>query len=300
MNPKKINWQRIITAVLAGLLLFSLFTIASLRDEIDLLRSRTRNLTSELNSLRGEVATIYREVEERMKKEASLLADVACTTGELDSVAHTVETVITVLPKSVTEDMTLILTLGHESVVMTRENTAFTGVIPVKLFEEYEEHPVLTMESGGVTQTEILEDVDLSYLSDRYLPQVHVNMGSSATLRKGILSLDGHLSVNSKPVESGVTFVRYELVGEINGNEISREDLTEKGLGETPDWHFIKELEVKTGDVVSYYVVAEDTLGYVHKALAFLWYAEDGRQADVGFPAGESIYDQEGNLLRSR
>ena len=50
-------------------------------------------------------------------------------------------------------------------------------------------------------------------------------------------------------------------------------------------------------DELRIYVIAEDTLGYIHKTLAHFWIqSEDGAVAEAVF-GGELIYDKNGNLL---
>ena len=50
-------------------------------------------------------------------------------------------------------------------------------------------------------------------------------------------------------------------------------------------------------DELRVYVIAEDTLGYVHKTLVHLWVqSEPGAVAEAVF-GGELIYDKDGNLL---
>ena len=51
-----------------------------------------------------------------------------------------------------------------------RSGNEFTAVISVGMFLEYDAHPMLYIETETGTQTEVLEDIYVSYLYDRYLP----------------------------------------------------------------------------------------------------------------------------------
>ena len=59
---------------------------------------------------------------------------------------------------------------------------------------------------------------------------------------------------------------------------------------------FTDTYEVIEGDAVSVYVVAEDSFGYIHKALAHFWKKSGGATAETVY-GGESIYDKQGNMV---
>ena len=55
--------------------------------------------------------------------------------------------------------------------------------------------------------------------------------------------------------------------------------------------------DVETGDTLKIYIEAEDSLGYIHKRVAYYWSQNDsGAVADVYYH-GEAIYDKDGNML---
>ncbi|MBR6634811.1 MAG: hypothetical protein IKL41_04205, partial [Clostridia bacterium] len=95
------------------------------------------------------------------------------------------------------------------------------------------------------------------------------------------------------------TFTSFTLVEEVNGKEISEKDITSevRKSGEVYNTQYVKAFEVSHGDELKVYVIAEDSLGYVHKTLAHYWIeTENGAQAETVF-GGETIYDKDGNLL---
>lgn len=49
-------------------------------------------------------------------------------------------------------------------------------------------------------------------------------------------------------------------------------------------------------DSLSVYVVAEDSLGYIHKVLARHWKQSKGAEAEAVY-GGEFIYDKQGNMI---
>ena len=59
---------------------------------------------------------------------------------------------------------------------------------------------------------------------------------------------------------------------------------------------FTERYPVSKGDKLMVYILAEDSLGYVHKTLAHFWFQSNGATAETVY-GGESIYDSEGNPL---
>ena len=52
------------------------------------------------------------------------------------------------------------------------------------------------------------------------------------------------------------------------------------------------------GDELVIYVIAEDSLGYIHKTRALYWMQKDGTVHEEAFvDKGGEIYDKKGNLL---
>ncbi len=300
-QKKKLDWKSALLIIMTGLMILSYFKIHSLKDDISNLENRISNMTGDLNAIHNEVSKIYSNVDEQMKKQASILSEVDYTLGKLNTATNCVDVEIRVVPKNLTDDMKLSVQCGQENAVFTRSGSEFTAVLPVNLFLDYESFPLLSIETGGTVSTESLEDVDVTYLCYRYLPVIYVNMGHSTTLKDGVLEIDGHFHVDGKPGSPDVAaeFVNYTFVIEKNGKEIDRKDITEKVSDSSYDGQFKASYEAIEGDVVAVYLEAEDSLGYIHKALAFHWYEKDGATAEyaVAVDSREQIYDKNGNLL---
>ena len=136
----------------------------------------------------------------------------------------------------------------------------------------------------------------------RHLPSLYADMsGGSGKFSDGTLSVDLGFTVETKPASQNapITFTSFTLIEEVNGKEISRQDITEevRKSGESYNTRYVKNFKVTYGDKLKVYVIAEDSLGYIHKTLAHYWLErEDGSQAETVF-GGEMIYDKDGNLL---
>lgn len=97
-------------------------------------------------------------------------------------------------------------------------------------------------------------------------------------------------------------FETFFLVTELNGKEIERKDITddvksaENYLKGIATFKLSDSYEVIEGDDLRIFVVAEDSLGYIHKALARYWKKSNGAEAETVY-GGESIYDKHGNMV---
>ncbi len=306
-NNIKLNWKKILTAVLAALLILALFRIASLSSEMDTLKNSLNNLHSEINIIRNNVSSIYNTVDERLKKEASLLASVETGYGVLNHDTHEVSVELSIVPKTVTDDMELYVTIGDTEHKCERSNTTFTASVPVYLFLDYDEHLTLTIKSQAGTQTEILEDVRIGSLYSSYLPQIYASLENNTNLKYGKLKIYGSLHVDYKPTPSGVDVVRSELITEVNGVETDRRVLT----GDLTKNHFTEQVEMTVDatfdDHVVIYLLSKDSLGYIHKNIVEEWYETNGSVSkwdetaavapEPHAPMVDAIYDKNGNLL---
>lgn len=301
-NKKQFNWKKLIIVVMAVLLAFSLYKIALLSDEIDSLKSRNSNLTGDIQVLRDEINSIYDNVDKQLKKQASLISGVNFSIGNPSEDMKTVELSLTVVPKAISDDMQVSVTVDGVAAPLERNGSEFTGTIDVGLFVDYNQWPLLSIKSAGETKTEYLEDIDISYMFSRHLPSLYADMsGGNGKLSDGTLSVDLGFSIESKPAygNAPITFTSFTLIEEVNGKEISRQDITDevRKSGESYNTRYVKNFKVTYGDELKVYVIAEDSLGYIHKTLAHYWLeSEDGAQAEAVF-GGEMIYDKDGNLL---
>ena len=300
-HRKEINWKMIIAVAMIGLLVFILYQIAVLKDDIDNLKYRNSTLSAQVQTLRDEIHSVYDNVDDKLKEQASLVAGVDFQIGDISDDMKSVELALKVVPKLVSDDMEVAVSVDGKTVPLTRNGSEFTGSVAVGLFVDYNQWPLLSIKSADGTKTEYLDSVDVSYLFARHLPSLYADMSASSTLKNGKLQVDAGFSIESKPASnnSPITFVSFTLIEEINGEEVNRSDITDevRKSGNSYNTRYIKSFEMTQEDKLKVYVIAEDTLGYIHKTLAHFWIqSEDGAVAEAVF-GGELIYDKDGNLL---
>ena len=298
---KKTNWKAIAAVALVVLLAVSLFKIAELSDAVENLQRENASLSNGIQALRDDIQSIYDNVDTKLKEQASLVAGVDFEIGDISDDMKSVELALTVVPKLVSDDMEVTVSVDGNTVPLTRNGSEFTGSVAVGLFVDYNQWPLLSIKSAEGTKTEYLDSVDVSYLFSRHLPSLYADMSASSTLKNGSLQVDAGFSIESKPANSNspITFVSFTLIEEINGEEVSRSDITDevRKSGNSYNTRYNKSFEMTPEDELKVYVIAEDTLGYIHKTLAHFWIqSEDGAVAEAVF-GGEMIYDKNGNLL---
>ena len=98
-HRKEINWKMIIAVAMLGLLVFILYQIAVLKDDIDNLKYRNSTLSAQVQTLRDEIHSVYDNVDDKLKEQASLVAGVDFQIGDISDDMKSVELALTVVPK---------------------------------------------------------------------------------------------------------------------------------------------------------------------------------------------------------
>jgi hypothetical protein len=301
-NKKSSKWQKIITCIAVGLLIFSLVQIVVLRDQIDNLKAVNSRLSSEIKQINSNINSIYNNVDEKLKKQASILSGVNYYVGKINDDNETVPVSLKAVPKNLSDDMKISVKTGDETTALVRKGNEFTATINVGLFIGYEEFPLLTINSSKGTQTEYLEDVDLSYQFDKYFPTLEADIqGSSMTYRDSYAHINSTFNVGIQKYgnDSDVTFTKITLVEMLNGEEIGRKDITDKVTEADVSYteKYEKDIDISDGYDLRLYVIAENSLGYTHEVLAGCW-MDDKTEAMVETVLdNEIIYDKDGNML---
>lgn len=293
--------QNILIIVLAILLAVSLVQISNLENELHDLR---RNYTNDINQLRRQIESIYDNVDTMLQEEASLLSGVEADYGSVDQENHTIAVNLTVIPKTISDDMTLSVSINGRIAELQRKENAYSGSIPVDLFSK-DEQILLTIETAEGIQTQYLQEVYLDYLWDKYLPSLyHCDLSGDGTYQNGTYAVSGSVDLTFAP-GSDVRFEKFVLYTYINGAELSRWDISQEILSHELFEHGVYfsdtdlvdlEYKAEEGDEVRIDLEATDTLGYVHRILVHYWKQQSGATAEA-VNAGEIIYDASGNLL---
>ena len=300
-NKRKFNWKTAVIIVMAGLLIFCLAKINDMSDEIATLQNTISNYRHQISNMNSSIDSIYNNVDEMLKKEASLLSDVDYTLGELDTENHTVPVIVKLTPKSLTDDTQITMNVDGQTILFERNGNEFTATFSVNMFIAFNDYPMLNIVADGTTKTELLESVDLTALYTRYLPNVYAYVTPFDEFKNGKLEIDGTLQFDAKPTttDGAVSITKVELVTVKNKQEIARTDVTDKVKADYNHVPVQAIYDAKFGDEFCIYIVAEDSLGYTHKVLAYYWHEVDEHTSEAVTPVDDSaeIYDKNGNLL---
>lgn len=302
-NKKSSILQKIITCVVVGLLIFSLIQIVNLNDRIDNLISANSRLNSEISQLGSNINSIYSNVDEQLKKEASLISGMDYSVGTPNADMKTVPVMITVVPKTVTNDIKLSVEIDGTITTLERKGNEFSGTIDVGLFEDYGQYPLLTIESSKDIKTEYLEDMNIGNMFDDYLPRLNPRISSSSQVGSTSLHIDGNIDLNivSADKNPSANFTSITLVEKLNGEEVGREDITDKVLEADMYYKakYVKTLEIENYNEYDFrvYIIAVDNFGYTHEVLAGCWLNDQMEAMLENVLDNEIIYDKDGNML---
>ena len=303
MNEKKrINLLTILVIVLGIALCFAFVKI----NDLEL---RIRNLQGYMNSsvsmLENSVNSIYTNVDQQLKEEASLLSGVDVEYGEINLEDHTIDVTVKLVPKLISEDMKISVSIDGRSTDLSKTGSAFTGTIPVDIYN-MGELLLMSIDTEAGTQTQYLSEIQVEYLWDSRIPSLYYcDLSGTGTFGEGKYTLNGELDINCSGVEQtpNVRFEKFVLVTELNGNEINREDISQDVLNYQTYPHgvyfrddYTMECEAVEGDELAIYLEATDSLGYLHRMLIHHWKEQNGAMAEA-VDASEYIYAPDGTPI---
>ena len=250
----------------------------------------------------NQVQSIYQNVDEKLREEASLLSSVAAEYGDIDLENHTIDVTVKLVPKLISDDLKIQISMNGRKAELSRDGNYFIGTIPVDIYN-IGEQMLMTIDTATGTQTQYLSEIRVEYLWGERIPSLYYSdISGQATFAEGKYTLNGHININCSPVVQtpDVTFESFILVTELNGKEISKEDITSEVLNYEayPNgvyWYdtYQMECEAVEGDELGIYLVATDSLGYLHRMLLHHWKVSNGATAEA-VNGSEFIYDPNG------
>ena len=298
-ETKKNTGLKIIVAILVIALFACFIWVYTLTNEINRLSNA---MHSQHQQFMNQVESIYTNVDRQLKEEASLLSGVEAEYGEISIEDHTIDVTVKLVPKLISENMKIQVSIDGRSTELFRDGSAFSGTIAVDIYNVGEQM-LMTIETDSGTQTQFLSEIRTEYLWEGKIPSLyHCDISGSGTFTEGKYTLNGTIDINCSPIEytPEIKFEKFVLVTEQNGTEINREDITSEVLNYQTYPHGVywrdeykMECEAKEGDDVRIYLEATDSLGYLHRMLIHQWREQNGAMAEA-VDASEYIYDANG------
>ena len=253
----------------------------------------------------NQVQSIYQNVDEKLREEASLLSSVAAEYGDIDLENHTIDVTVKLVPKLISDDLKIQISMNGRKAELSRDGNYFIGTIPVDIYN-IGEQMLMTIDTAAGTQTQYLSEIQVEYLWGERIPSLYYSdISGQATFAEGKYTLNGHININCSPAVQtpDVTFESFILVTELNGKEISKEDISSEVLNYEayPNgvyWYdtYQTECEAVEGDELGIYLEATDSLGYLHKMLLHHWKVSNGATAEA-VDGSEYIYSPDGTRI---
>lgn len=143
---------RWLVLIAAAIMLISMHSkLTRMEEELSMTRSE---LNREILGLRGDIYDLEVELEEQN----SLISAFSYEVGDFDVDTMTSEVTFTCTPKSFTEDTTITLTLGDYEIALEKgSGGVFRGTKEMDIFAMLPETAVITITSGGVSQTQMTD-----------------------------------------------------------------------------------------------------------------------------------------------
>ncbi len=299
---KKIKSLQVCVVILTIALCVCVYKISVLESRVSRLDFLVEN---QYDRIMSDVNAIYQNVDEKLKEEASLLSLVEAEYGEFHPEDYTIDVSVKLVPKLISEDMKVQISINDRNTELYRSGNNFTGTIPVDIYNVGEQM-LMTIETAAGIQTQYLSDIQVEYLWGGIIPSLYYcDISGDEAFEDGKYILNGHLDINCSPVTDtpDVKFEKFVLVTELNDKEINREDITEEVLNYESYPHGVywrseynMECEAVEGDELGIYLEATDSLGYLHRMLLHHWKVLDGATAEA-VDGSEYIYDPNGNQI---
>ncbi len=303
MEKKKI-WNIlsvIFVAVITIALVLSIIRISELETQLDYL---TVNHRDNILSMQNSINEIYENVDEKLKKQASILTNYNIEYSVIDTNNYTAPLLFTVTPKNTKDNTKVAVTIGNSKVNLQRKGNNFQGYIDAGVFVKDDIFPLVSVTADGVTQNEYLED-SMAELFRGYIPYLFADM----TVREESFSnqkirLLGDFALEYKPAseDSTIGYNQFFFIAEADSKEIFRKDITREAEAENSGY-FQLEATISTPAEytdLKYYLIAMDTIGLTHKKEVTTVYLNDGNSVTTRVEEDIQsywIYGKKGELL---
>lgn len=291
----------VIIICLAIALTACLFWVRALSNRLTELEWEHQELYSRVLNLPDKLNALEAELKEMIQQSNSLLEELEYTIVGSGTQPNTAAYQLTLVPKELAEDTTVEITVGNTTVPFTRSGDTFTGTVDIPLFEENEASPVLTITSAGITKRDELEEINLWYAYNDWLPYLFQSMngtGGSEDPEKTDVFLAYAFRLNDSYTNTPVRFTKVTMTKTVNGEEGPCQDVTNQFIdyGDYAEFK-LPDIAVSDTDSVTVVIRAEDSMGYIHEIASHCEYDSEHGCVVAGRDDTERIYGPDGTVL---
>lgn len=298
------KWQIasvVVTICLTVALIACLFWVRSLSDRLAVLEFGYGGLSDNVGHLINKQNRLEADLMEVIREVNSLTEELDYTIIGAGTQPNTAAYELTLIPKELAEDTTVKISVGNNTVRLSRNGDTFSGTVDIPLFEENEEYPVLTVTSAGITKKDVLEEISLWYVYRDWLPYLSQSMngiGGNEDPEKSELLLAYAFRLNDLYTNTPVYFSKITMTTIVNGEEGPCQDVTNQFIdyGDYAEFN-LPDIIINNTDSVTVVIRAEDSMGYIHELTSNSQYDEQYGCVIVGRVETARIYGPDGTVL---
>lgn len=247
--------------IIAALILFNIYTL----NKVSNIDRNIQQIFNQQNNLSNEINNIYSNVDEKLKKQASMFDSYDVTFGdELNADNLTVPVKISVTPKENSENLTAELLINNERHSMIKNKTTFNTQVNAYVFDPFK--IMIVLNDNGTEKIETIDEYnDLQY---KYLLDLYGHFAGNTKYSSGKYQYDGDIIIDF----SGPTYEnpkKISILKYVNGDLIDEQELDINGNKSKFDshrMHSVKdEVELSANDKIEIYISVQDKYGLNYK-----------------------------------
>lgn len=246
--------------IIAALIIFNIFTMSKLNGIERTLDDNIQYLNREQENLRHEISNVYSNVDEKLKKQASILDEFDIAFGDDLSQDLTVPVSISVTPKEITENLKAELLINDERSPMNKSGTKFTASLDANIFDPFQIKVVLI--NGGIEKIETIDDYD--GLWHKYMLDIHADFIGDTKYSSGKYEYKGDVVIFNTFEHSNNGAEKISIFTYINGEVLDEQEVEISGK-ELINHRLEGEVELSANDRIEIYVNVQDSYGINYK-----------------------------------
>lgn len=245
--------------IIAALIILNIFTIFRLNRIENLFENKIQQIYNSQNNLRNDINNIYFNVDEELKKQASLFDSSNVNFGdEINSDNYTVPVKISVTPKENKEKLTAELLVNDERYPMKKDGIRFTGTVDAYIFEPFK--VMISLNDNGTERIETIDEY--KDLQHKYILDLYGNFSGTTKFNSGKYVYEGDIDFfgpADKSIEK-ISIQRY-----VNNKITDETEVTMQGYGHAEHFPVKGEVELFANDKIELYIYLVDKYGLNYK-----------------------------------
>lgn len=288
----KKNTSTIIIVLLVIAQVISFYKITNLERRIN---QNINSISLIQDTVMNKINSIYSDVDEKLKKQASYLERVEMNLGELNKADLTIPITYTVIPKEVSSKTALSLDFNGEVLTMERNGTSFSITVFADIFSP-EISPKILIFEDDIIKTEQNELLNIYNLKNELFPHFSVHLSGRSRENSQGYEITGTIRSDikeSKVSIASIEYIKARFIVKVDDSIIKDKSIDINNL----DGYEINErISLKDGETCTLAIIVKDSLDLEHHFIIDTFTQGKNSQREPLFEH-EKIYSQEGKLL---